>query len=287
VRDQCRALLRKSFAATVPALEKLGVTTGLDELARTYTTSIEAKLAIRSCAKLSEVARACLLGAANPIAAAPGCAPGERSRPSALELPPLFSFFGPCPLCERLHPRIDERAGRAVRASLVGTWVRKDRWSSDTWKVDAAGNATITRTSQDEPPETRRYRLEVKVAGEIELHERGSGHTSTPLFMPSPDRFYEVEATPVTDEQRFVVPIGDAFLIREPGGCSVVTREGALVPASCEVQVEDGARTLRLAYTPPCGPQRPGACPRTSTLELHPGWVVSQRLRDRDKFVRR
>jgi hypothetical protein len=165
LRDQCRALLRKSFAATAPALAKLGVTTELDGIARTYTTSVEASGAVHDCAKLSDAKRACILNALDPLAAAPRCAPSKDGfRPSELELPPLFSFFGPSPLEARFHPAID---GRALRASLVGRWVRKGPFGTETWQIDGAGNLTIRSELKGETPTTKRYRLEENVAGEL------------------------------------------------------------------------------------------------------------------------
>jgi hypothetical protein len=290
VRRQCRAILRKSFTAAAPSLAKLGVTTDLDAIAETYTTSIEADRAVRSCAKLSAAARACLEGAADPIAEAPRCAPGNVYRESELELPPLFSFFGPRPLEARLHPAID---GSALRKSLVGTWVHKDSWGrTETWKIDAAGGVIITNEDPEEPVETERYRLEVKAAGEIELRTDRDGSHQRSLFMPAPDRFHSGgDATPIADEARFVAPLGDGFLVREPAGCSVVTREGALVAARCEVRTDAGARTLRIEHAPPCrkdprDPRAPKDCSRVDSLRFFPGWVVSKGMAER-VFVRR
>ena len=121
------------------------------------------------------------------------------------------------------------------------------------------------------------------------------------FFMPGPDRFYRVGATPIASEERFVAPLGDGFLIREPGACSVVTREGALVTASCEPKIVDGARSLRVTYERPCGGPRsaattapdagsladPCAGSIEASLRFYPGWVVDRRLTDSDAFIRR
>ena len=287
IRDHCLAILRRSFASTAPALAKLGIKTDLDGIAKTYTTSIQADSMMRSCAKLTDAARACLLAAPNPIAAAPTCARSTTSAfdRSALELPPVFSFFGPRPLEARLHPPID---GAAVRAKLVGTWVQKGHFETRTWVVDAAGKLVETTVDNDtKTAETKTYRIGAKRAGKLELHE-GNGHSTHSFFMPAPDRFHDQgDATPIAAEDRFIAPLGDGYLIREPSGCWVVTREGLLVDAQCKVAVQRGARTLAVTYTPPCVPRPGGSCARDETYRFFPGFLVEAAMLEREPFVKR
>jgi hypothetical protein len=67
----------------------------------------------------------------------------------------------------------------------------------------------------------------------------------------------------------------------------VVTREGALVAARCEVKTDAGTRTLHVAYSPPCAKPQPADCAREESLRLFPGWIVDRRTLASDPYVRR
>ncbi len=271
VREQCRAILRHALGGTAPALAKLGVTEQLDEIATTYATSIEADGAIRSCAKLTAAQRACLAAAPDVLAAAKTCAPGpDGFRDSKLELPPLFSFFGPRPLEAKLHPPID---GKALVGKLAGAWVRKDDFRTETWVVDGSGNVAITKQETGSAAETEHGKLVADTAGAIEITQ-DDGSSRSSFFMPGADRFFEGnggDLAPISSTDRFLAPLGDGFVIREPGGCWVVTREGALVNAICKADKQD----LVVTYAG-----------HDAKYKLFPGWVVDADIVDGSPFVR-
>jgi hypothetical protein len=271
VRDRCRAILQHAFTATAPALAKLGVTEQLDDIATTYVTSIEADEAILSCAKLTAAQRACLAAAPDVLAAAQTCAPDpDGFRGSKLKLPPLFSFFGPQPLETKLHPRID---GKATVAKLAGTWVRKTDFRTETWVIDGSGNVAITKRDNNADPKTERGTIAANRAGELELTEDDIVKTIW-FFMPGADQFYEGntgDLTPTTSPDRFIVPLAEGYMVREPGACWVVTREGALVTATCKAD----PRQITVTYQD-----------NNATYKLFPGWIVATEVVDGPPFVR-
>lgn len=271
-RDECREILWHALAATRPALARLGITEELEALQATYTGSVEADVAVEGCMELDDRARACLLAAADPIASAPRCAPADDTPfESKMVLPPLFSFFGPDPLRARLHPPVD---GAAIRARLAGTWSRKTTRDTQTWHADAAGHLTITDTPVGGVATPRRYTLQARVAGELELHAADGSETRS-FFMPDARTFYlgSDAVVPIASEDRFVVPLDGGYLSRERAGCAVVTKQGLLVPATCTIAAEGGGRTLDVAYDP-CRDPRGDGCARHARYEIFGGWVV-------------
>jgi hypothetical protein len=279
-RDQCRALLRKALGATTPALAALGVTDHLEEIESAYLTSLDADIAIRSCAQRSSKARSCLERARNILVASPTCAPATTNQmfhPSAFELPPLLSVFvGVDVMNEKLHPAI---AAQPILDALRGTWIQHATFYTETWVISAAGNLTIMRDNRDgKTAKVEQYIVDASHAGQLILN-RGGWSTKVGFDMNEPQQFYEsVNAVPVKTLQRFVVRFNDGFLIREDEKCSIVTKLGALVTATCTTS--DKQLIVNVDY--PCGRERD--CSEEKKYSLRSGWVVE--ITTRSPFVR-
>jgi hypothetical protein len=289
---QCRTLLARSWTAVSPSLARLGVTTQLDELEKTYKTSIEARSYMEDCLALDVEARRCLIAAPNPVEAGPRCAPTmDHFKSTAAETPPLFSFFGPRPLEDRLHPPID---GAPIVARLTGTWVAKDdRYDRrETWVVSPSGAtvATVHDTWGGKAEvETDEFKIEITRAGELRKKDPDDqGWQITYYFMPEGDLIYidpGLVAVPLTDESRFVVPLGsDGWLVREAAGCTAILESGLQVPATCTFSDESGTRVLRVTWNEPCG-GAPDGCGKQERYHVIAGHLVDEGSLD-ERFVR-
>jgi hypothetical protein len=240
LRARCRRILRASFGAARPAYARLGLD-DLDDVERTYLTSLDADQYIEKCAKLDDKARACLEGATDPIAETDHCAGNDADSFPLLEPPPIFSFFGERPLEARFHPPVDDHA---ARAGLAGTW----RSPSETWVVTDVGDVTATRGS-----ETERFTITIDHDGQVAKHHGDT--TSMSSFLRDGDVFYggddgDDDVVPLVDEAHFIVPWSSGDLVvRDGAGCVVITRVGLIRPArECSFSDDAGARTLHVAY---------------------------------------
>jgi hypothetical protein len=182
---ECRRILDRAWTAAAPALARLGVTTELDEIERTYRSGLDTLDFGKTCVALPPAERACILAAADPLTGAARCVPASSPGASgSLELPRLFSFFGPQPL--------------------------EERWS-------------------------------------------------------------DLRRVPVPDEATFLVPTryptGDeGWLVRDAAGCTAVSAEGLVLPATCTFVDRDGARWLDVTFAAPCPPAPAGTCPVTTSM---------------------
>jgi hypothetical protein len=275
IRDQCVGILRKAFAAAQPALAKLDLSDHSEELAETYFASLDASLAIQSCAKLPAGQRACIQSAKTPPqVAAATCVPDRSFHDSGLELPPLISFFDRDPLDARLHPLVD---AKPLIAKLRGTWVRKRAFGTETWKIDAAGDVVATTVFADNKPnKTERFHLWLDHAGRLEQVEDNGTQSRRQWYPIDANTFAEggEEAVVAPSADRFVLPDNSGYVVREPSGCWFVTREGLLVDAKCTPgKTRD---VIDISY---------GDSYHTSVV-LSQGWAVSQSLID-EPFVRK
>jgi hypothetical protein len=133
----CRRILSRAWRAAEPALARLGVTSEVAKIEDTYRTGLDTNDFAKACLALAPGPRACLLAAADPLAAAARCVAD-----SSFELPPLFSFFGPQPLDDRWPDR--RRVPLPDETAFVIPVT--DLWPTAGWLVrDAAGCAAISQ----------------------------------------------------------------------------------------------------------------------------------------------
>ncbi len=234
VAAQCERILDGFWRAVQPALPWLRLAPDAN-LEHTYKTSIAAGRMREECRDFSDETRRCLESARDPLTAIRRCG----ADPFTFR-PPGLTPLSPLAQPEKLAPD----AQRRELARLRGRWA--DDRDKLILELDGDGRARASW----KPGELR---AAVEEAGWLSLRTEGSREElSFALEDPTTLRLcvnsLYSHGTRTGTDRAFIARAFEDLLFFDGGRCTVVTKSGEVLPASCALEDQSGRKLFRFSY---------------------------------------
>lgn len=151
------------------------------------------------------------------------------------------------------HPNLSTEEAANLIKSITGTWNNEWKSAKETrnWVVDANGKVVANGTRRGKAEEQTELTLNFRQKNRVSVKKGSSSQTY--VFFQHGGKFYVssnilYDAFPFSDRNKFVAKNKRDFVVYDNGKCSVITESGALAPAQCAYEKDEGADVFKVSY---------------------------------------